>query len=69
MDDKSLMTASFMEFQNFECGHLFPGRQYVQKKQTFGVFRHGFYNSVIDELADRAGVGAGESDHGIGHER
>jgi phosphoserine phosphatase len=64
--DKSLMTASFMEISRTLNGHLFPGRQYVQKKQT--VFRHGFYliqTEVIDELADRAGV-AGESDHGIG---
>jgi phosphoserine phosphatase len=39
---------------------FFPGRQYVQKKQTF-VFDMDstlIQTEVIDELADRAGVGA-----------
>jgi phosphoserine phosphatase len=54
--DKSLMTASFMEISRTLNVDLFPGRQYVQKKQTFGVFRHGFYliqTEVIDELIGR----------------
>jgi hypothetical protein len=37
MEDKSFMTASFMEISEL-CGYFFSRRQYVQKKQTFGLF-------------------------------
>jgi hypothetical protein len=43
--DKSLMTASFMEISRTLNVDISSGRQYVQKKQTFGVFRHGSTNS------------------------